>query len=350
MTTYAYDALGNLRHVTLPGGTALEYVIDPENRRVGKKVDGVLEEGFLYEDQLRIAAELDGSGTVVSRFVYGTRVNVPEYLVQGGSTYRIVADHLGSPRLVLDASDGTVVQRMAYDEFGLVVLDTNPGFQPFGFAGGLYDRDTGLVRFGARDYDPQTGRWTAKDPIRFVGRDVNLYGYVLGDPVNFSDESGRIIVNGIGALIGAVSGGVGAGITSGGDFGSILQGAAIGAFVGAINPFGSGALGAAAGAAVASAAGQVTGNIATGQSAFCNFSPIAVAGAAVGGGFGAATNFVGGAGGAVASGLAARGASPAAARAAGAIAEGFLDGTVVGAAELGGGLLGEALGMNCACP
>jgi hypothetical protein len=79
---------------------------------VGRKVDGVLEQGFLYEDQLRIAAELDGSGAVVSRFVYGTRVNVPQYLVKGASTYRILTDHLGSPRLVLDASDGTVVQRM----------------------------------------------------------------------------------------------------------------------------------------------------------------------------------------------------------------------------------------------
>jgi len=40
---------------------------------------------------------------------------------------------------------------MDYDEFGNVLLDTNPGFQPFGFAGGLSDQRTGLVRFGARD-------------------------------------------------------------------------------------------------------------------------------------------------------------------------------------------------------
>jgi len=54
-------------------------------------------------------------------------------------------------------------QRLAYDEFGRVLGDSNPGFQPFGFAGGLYDADTGLVRFGARDYDAYTGRWTARD-------------------------------------------------------------------------------------------------------------------------------------------------------------------------------------------
>ena len=79
---------------------------------------------------------------------------------------------------------------MDYDEFGNVLTDTNPGFQPFGFAGGVYDGDTGLVRFGARDYDPETGRWTAKDPIGFAGGDANLYGYVLNDPVNFVDPLG----------------------------------------------------------------------------------------------------------------------------------------------------------------
>jgi RHS repeat-associated protein len=54
----------------------------------------------------------------------------------------------------------------------------------------MYDPDTGLVRFGARDYDPVTGRWTAKDPIGFNGGDTNVYGYGLGDPVNNVDPSG----------------------------------------------------------------------------------------------------------------------------------------------------------------
>ena len=67
----------------------------------------------------------------------------------------------------------------------------NPGFQPFGFAGGLDDPHTHLVRFGARDYDAETGRWTTKDPIRFTGGDVNLYGYVLTDPINLVDPDGN---------------------------------------------------------------------------------------------------------------------------------------------------------------
>ena len=83
------------------------------------------------------------------------------------------------------------MQRIDYDEFGQITLDTTLGFQPFGFAGGLYDADTKLVRFGARDYDAFTGRWTTKDPVRFAGGDTNLYGYVWGNPGRFVDPFGE---------------------------------------------------------------------------------------------------------------------------------------------------------------
>ena len=61
---------------------------------------------------------------------------------------------------------------------------------PFGFAGGIYDRHTGLTRFGSRDYDAQTGRWTAKDPILFAGGHLNVYAYTRNDPVNYIDPTG----------------------------------------------------------------------------------------------------------------------------------------------------------------
>jgi YD repeat-containing protein len=152
-TTFTYDKLGNLRSVDLPGRN-IEYVIDAHHRRIGKKIGGALAQAFVYSDSLHIAAELDGTGAVVSRFVYGTRTNVPSYMIRGGVTYAILADHLGSPRLVVNASTGEIAQRLDYDPFGRILSDTNPGFQPFAFAGGLYDRDTNLIRFGARDYDP----------------------------------------------------------------------------------------------------------------------------------------------------------------------------------------------------
>ncbi len=109
---------------------------------------------------------------------------------QAWQTYRPLTQQVGSVRLVVKVSNGSIVQRIDYDEWGNVTLDTNPNFQPFGFAGGLYDAETGLVRFGARDYDPEIGRWTAKDPILFEGGQANLYVYVGNDPINRIDPSG----------------------------------------------------------------------------------------------------------------------------------------------------------------
>jgi RHS repeat-associated protein len=199
-TSYTYDVLGNLKSVTLPNGTFVEYVIDGRNRRIGKKLDGTLVGGFLYENPTRVVSELDGAGGVISHFVYGTRANVPDYLVKGGVTYRIISDHLGSPRLVINTSTGAIAQRIDYDEFGNMTADSNPGFQPFGFTGGLYDQHAGLTRFGARDYDALPGRWTAKDPIQFGGSglDAGLYNYVEGDPINWIDPIGLIKIKGAG--------------------------------------------------------------------------------------------------------------------------------------------------------
>ncbi|RJO66193.1 MAG: hypothetical protein C4523_14045 [Myxococcales bacterium] len=197
ITSYSYDVFGNLRDVTLSDDTFIEYIIDGKNRRIGKKTyvskEGSLVsvQGWLYKDQLNPVAELDGNGMIKSIFVYGTKPNVPDYMTKDGDTYRIISDHLGSVRLVVRMSDGVVVQRMRYSAFGEVLQDTNPGFQPFGFVGGLYDPQTGFVRFGARDYDPSTGRWTTKDPIRFDGGQENLYVYVNNDPINRRDLNGK---------------------------------------------------------------------------------------------------------------------------------------------------------------
>jgi RHS repeat-associated protein len=161
----------------------------------GSRAEANLGRGWLYQGQLNPVAELDGAGQVVARFIYGSRPNVPDYMVKNGTTYRLISDHVGSVRLVVDATTGVVAQRLDYDEWGRVTLDTTPGFQPFGFAGGLYDPDTKLVRFGARDYDAEVGRWTTRDPIRFDSSGTNLYSYALTDPVNLLDLNGLDVVN-----------------------------------------------------------------------------------------------------------------------------------------------------------
>jgi RHS repeat-associated protein len=168
---FQYDVLGNLLTVGLPNGDLVEYLVDGMGRRVGKKKNVVLVKQWIYQDALEPVAELDGAGNLVSQFVYGAKANVPDYVVRNGVLYRIVSDHLGSPRHVVNVSNSANVPFTAsYSAFGEV---SGSGFDwlPFGFAAGLYDADSGLVRFGARDFEPISGRWTTKDPGTFRSDD-----------------------------------------------------------------------------------------------------------------------------------------------------------------------------------
>jgi RHS repeat-associated protein len=120
--------------------------------------------------------------------------NVPEFidLLTNGSVVRrlrLIKNQVGTVGLVADVATGEIVQRLEHDDFGRVLSDTNSGFQPFGFAGGLHDGDTGLVRFGARDYDPTSGRWKARDPVRFAGG-LNSYVFADSAPTAFLDVAG----------------------------------------------------------------------------------------------------------------------------------------------------------------
>jgi|GEM_PF-731154 len=191
-TKYAYDEYRSLQKVTLPNGSEVKYASDAFGRRVQRQI-GNQYTRWVYSGS-HIIAELDSAGALVSRFIYGSRANVPDAVVKysgsGTKTYRILSDQAGSPRLVINVNDQTDrPYRASYDEFG-VVTGSGLSFIPFGFAGGLYDEDTGLLRFGARDYDPSIGRWLSKDPSLFRGG-FNLYAYSNNDPVNYIDTDGK---------------------------------------------------------------------------------------------------------------------------------------------------------------
>jgi RHS repeat-associated protein len=83
-----------------------------------------------------------------------------------------------------------VVRKVAYDAYGVETSATGAFELPIGFAGGLRDAVTGLVRFGARDYDPAAGRFTASDPAFFRGSAENLYQYANNNPITQKDPSG----------------------------------------------------------------------------------------------------------------------------------------------------------------
>ncbi|MEM9187622.1 MAG: RHS repeat-associated core domain-containing protein [Myxococcota bacterium] len=196
VTTYDYAGDGRLRRVELPTGRIIDYVHDAQGRRIGRVVDGVFDKGWLYKDSINPVAQLDSTGTVEATFVYATRPHVPDFMVRNtGEVYRFVTDNLGSVRLVINVATGATVERMTYDEWGNVTSSLGAfSTQPFGYAGGLHDIDTGLIQFNARDYDPVTGRWTAKDPAGFGGGDSNLYAYVGNEPVNHLDPLGRFSI------------------------------------------------------------------------------------------------------------------------------------------------------------
>ncbi|HEY5957889.1 MAG TPA: RHS repeat-associated core domain-containing protein [Polyangiaceae bacterium] len=195
-TTYTYDAMGSLIAVQLPDGRLIEYVTDGQNRRIAKRVNGAVIRQWLYRDQLKPVAELDGAGNLVAQFIYGTKSNIPDLIVRGGSTYRIISDQLGSPVLAVNtANSGDIPFKATYATFGersVTSGTASEDWMPFGFAGGLYDADTKLTRFGARDYDAVTGRWISKDPIVFKGEQANLYVYAKNDPVNLLDANGKL--------------------------------------------------------------------------------------------------------------------------------------------------------------
>ncbi|MBM4344442.1 MAG: hypothetical protein FJ100_13820 [Deltaproteobacteria bacterium] len=183
---YVWDAGGRLVQAQIVvNGTAtqVDYTLDAAGRRVGKKVNGTLVAGWLYDGALRPTAQLDTSGKLALRFAYGSLGHSPDAAVRFDTAtgavagvYWFVHDQVGSVVAVVDTATGAVVERSSYGPWGNRTVEVpNAVFShPFGFAGGLHDADTGLVRFGAREYDPRIGRWLARDPIGLRGGGIRL--------------------------------------------------------------------------------------------------------------------------------------------------------------------------------
>ncbi|MFH1808641.1 MAG: RHS repeat-associated core domain-containing protein [Pseudomonadota bacterium] len=180
------------------GNTTVDYMYDALGRRVARD-DGVSVTTYHYGypgRRSRLLAERGPDGLLA--FYYHDERGALLAFDRDGSRIYVATDHLGSPRLLV-AADGAVVREIDYDAFGrrTVLTDTRPELpDSVGFAGGLYDPRTGLLRFGWRDYDPELGRWLARDPAFFAGKQTNLYAYVHNDPVGHRDPTGLICVGG----------------------------------------------------------------------------------------------------------------------------------------------------------
>ena len=186
--TFSYADRGELQSATV-GGKTVTYEYDAAQRQAARIENGQRTE-FLYGDVNRpFLVTGSRAGGQLTTYYYGVDDRLIA-LERGGQRYYVGADQVGTPRVITDAS-GAVVRTFAYDSFGVRdrTKETGTFELPIGFAGGLEDPITGLVRFGLRDYEPSTGRWTARDPILHDGG-INLYVYSGSDPVAKRDPSG----------------------------------------------------------------------------------------------------------------------------------------------------------------
>ena len=127
------------------------------------------------------------------------------------------------------------------------VTENPPLNTSYGFTGRELDRESGLMLYRARYYDPSTGRFLQKDPEPGkLARPITVtqsYAYVGNNPFMYTDSSGRIFgiddliiaIILVYALVGAASNLKEALKVPGASFGQILGSTLFGAFAGAIN-------------------------------------------------------------------------------------------------------------------
>ncbi len=107
-----------------------------------------------------------------------------------------VPDSLGSTRALLDNTQ-TQTDTFTYWPYGETVHLTGTNPTPFTFVGtqGYHADNTTKTYVRARVVEPPKTRWLTEDPIGFAGADVNLYRYVLDNPVSQIDKSGLSYTN-----------------------------------------------------------------------------------------------------------------------------------------------------------
>lgn len=182
--TYGYDSLNRLTSATA-GSTSLSFLYDPDNRQAQKQI-GTAKMRYIYDGMQRIA-DYDGvSGTLQTRYVYGTGIDEPLIEVSSGGTLTFFHhDRLGSI-IARTNSAGAVLNRYAYGPYGETPSLTGTAF---GYTGQRYDAESGLYYYKARYYSPALGRFLQPDPIGYEAG-LNLYEYVGNDPLNASDPLG----------------------------------------------------------------------------------------------------------------------------------------------------------------
>ena len=208
---YAYEWYGNgmLKEVRLPYGKTVRFEYDALGRRTAKLFNGhvfrylwdgnVMVQEWQYEEKDRPQHSIDEFGRIrmqgeepvenLVTWVYEEGSYVPVAKIQNGERYTIISDYMGRPVEAYN-SYGNVVWQADYDVYGdLRNIKGIRDFIPFRQLGQYEDDETRLYYNRFRYYDPRIGNYISQDPIRLMGNNPTLYGYV-GDLNNWVDIFG----------------------------------------------------------------------------------------------------------------------------------------------------------------
>ncbi len=163
------------------------YRYDALGRRVQRHLVGGKEiTKYTYEGNDVL---MDSDSGTLTKYLNGPGIDNKLRMQTGGAVSYFLADHLGSTNGLTNSS-GAGTATNAYDSFGNPTNATFPS--RYQFTGREFDNFSGLQFSRARFYDPNLGRFLSEDPIGFEGGDMNLFGYVRNNPINFADPTGLI--------------------------------------------------------------------------------------------------------------------------------------------------------------
>ncbi|UDQ98392.1 RHS repeat-associated core domain-containing protein [Lentisphaerota bacterium WC36G] len=131
------------------------------------------------------------NGSISDRFVWlGDNLLALE---KDGVVFNYIADGNKNITQLIDMSSGSIANRYDYSPFGQLSLDNETVANPFKFSSEYAEKETGLIYYNYRYYNPTTGKWLSRDPIQEKGGE-NIYGFVNNQPISNTDNLGQAFV------------------------------------------------------------------------------------------------------------------------------------------------------------